>query len=83
MNLQEAQDIGVNPGNRSIELWERAIRILARWASEPCLKKEYDRRIELCRSIFKCMVRYYAMADQREKQKYIYWKASNKKSRRR
>ena len=52
MDLAEAQRIGKTPYAYRPGLWERALSILKRWAAEPCLKVDYDRRLELCRRVF-------------------------------
>jgi len=51
MNLEQARKIGLRPQVYRPELWPRALSILMRWASEPCVQREYNRRLGMCRKI--------------------------------
>jgi hypothetical protein len=62
MDLNLAQRIGTRPGNFRHEWWERALRILIRWAQEPCYEKEYQRRLRHCRKVLDAVHKYDRMA---------------------
>lgn len=51
MNLETACKIGARPAVYRPNFWTRALRILMRWASEPCAQREFQKRIALCRKV--------------------------------
>lgn len=51
MDLAEAQRVAKRPHHFDMPEWERALRILMRWASEPCTDKQYEKRLDQCRSV--------------------------------
>jgi hypothetical protein len=52
MDLEEARRIGARPITARLPRWKRAFRILTRWAEEPCTRKEFDKRLRLCRNVY-------------------------------
>ena len=66
MDLALARRIGQRPHMFRVEWWERAFRILWRWAEDPCPERDYQKRLKLMRRIMLCQQRYEAMRQWRE-----------------
>ncbi len=66
MDLAEARRIGLRPQVYRSERWPRALSILMRWASEPCRNRDYERRIEMCRKVYRLMQKSEAMRSWRD-----------------
>ena len=66
MDLEEARRIGARPITAKLPRWIRAFRILTRWAEEPCTRKEFDKRLKLCRNVYVCILEVEEAARQRE-----------------
>jgi hypothetical protein len=52
MDLAGAQSIARRPEGRRPRVLDRALSILMRWAQEPCVKKEYEKRLSACRKVY-------------------------------
>ena len=61
MDLALAQRIGLRPHNFRVAWWERALRILMRWAEEPCPEREYQYRLRYCRKVYQAIQKYERM----------------------
>lgn len=70
MDLRTACRIGVRPGAFRPRLWERTLRILMRWAGEPCVRKEFDKRIALCRKVHVALQEWTAKLERLKNRKW-------------
>lgn len=78
MDLAEARRIGVRPQAFRSRLWERALRILIRWATEPCVQKEYQKRITLCRKVHQALLEWAAKIEKARNKKWKFKASINK-----
>lgn len=76
MDLAEARRVGGRPIVARMPRWRRAFRILVRWAEEPCTKKEFEKRLRLCRNVYQCITEVEAATLEKENR---YVKARHKK----
>lgn len=78
MDLAEARRIGVRPQAFRSRLWERALRILIRWATEPCVQKEYQKRITLCRKVHQATLEWAAKMEKARNRRWKFKASTNK-----
>jgi hypothetical protein len=78
MDLTEARRIGGRPQAYRARLWERALRILMRWAKEPCVQREYDKRIGLCRKVYRAIQDWMAELEKERNKRWKFKASVNK-----